>query len=104
MARVQLQMSEAMLARQREFDEHNLETLRQHELKQTELKLKQAELRGKAEGEAEGAAALRELIPELCQLLGIELGPARRAQLEASGLGELQALNRALLSQRAWPG
>ena len=114
MARMQLRMSEAMLARQRELDEHNLETLRQHELKQAELRGKaqgvaegkaQGVAEGKAEGEVEGkAAALRELIPELCQLLGIELDPARRAQLEASGLAELQALNRALLSQRAWPG
>jgi hypothetical protein len=35
--------------------------------------------------------------------LGIELGPTERAALEAMGLGELEALRRAVKQERRWP-
>jgi predicted DNA-binding protein (UPF0251 family) len=39
----------------------------------------------------------------LCELLGIALGAARRARLEAMGVDELEALRLALKQTRRWP-
>ncbi len=64
--------------------------------------------RGRAEGEAKGraegeAAGARAAVADLCELLGIALGPRRRARLEAMGAGELTALRTALKQHRRWP-
>src|SRR5687768_776526 len=56
---------------------------------------------GRAEGKAEG---LRTAVTALCEVLGVALGPARRARLEAMGVGELEALCDALKQTRRWPG
>ncbi|HEU4409178.1 MAG TPA: hypothetical protein VFS43_28225 [Polyangiaceae bacterium] len=59
---------------------------------------------GKAEGKVEGKAeGLRAAVLDLCEVLGIEVGPRRRAQLEAMGLGELEALRAHLKQARRWP-
>lgn len=66
------------------------------------------EARGKAEGKAEGlvegrAAGLRQAILDLCEILGIALGPERTAHLESLGAGELDALRDAIKRAKAWP-
>jgi hypothetical protein len=61
----------------------------------------EGEAKGRAEGKAEG---LRTAVGDLCELLGIALGAARRAQLEAMGVDELEALRQALKQPRRWPG
>ncbi len=64
----------------------------------------EGEAKGKVEGEAKGKAeGLRAAIADACELLGIALPPARRARLEAMGLGELEALRAALKRARRWP-
>jgi hypothetical protein len=56
---------------------------------------------GRAEGKAEG---LRTAVTALCEVLGVAIGPARRARLEAMSVGELEALCEALKQTRRWPG
>jgi hypothetical protein len=56
-----------------------------------------AEERGKAEG-------LRVAVLDACELLGIVLTEAQRAQLEAMGVAELEALRHELKQTRRWPG
>jgi hypothetical protein len=64
-----------------------------------------AEERGKAEGIAEGEAkGLRVAVLDACELLGIVLTEAPRAQLEAMGVAELEALRHELKQTRRWPG
>ncbi|HEU4404300.1 MAG TPA: hypothetical protein VFS43_03275 [Polyangiaceae bacterium] len=60
----------------------------------------EGEARGRAQGEAKG---LRSAIADLCELLGIALGPARCARLEAMSVGELDALRADLKRRRRWP-
>jgi hypothetical protein len=60
-----------------------------------------AEEWGKAEGEAKG---LRVAVLDSCELLGIVLTEAQRAQLEAMGGAELEALRHELKQTRRWPG
>jgi hypothetical protein len=55
---------------------------------------------GKAEGEAKG---LRTAVLDVCELMGIVLDPAQRAQLEAMSVSELEALRVALKQTRRWP-
>jgi flagellar biosynthesis/type III secretory pathway protein FliH len=59
---------------------------------------------GKEEGLREGEArGLRAAVLDLCELLGIEPTDERRAQLEAMGVGELEALRAAIKGARGWP-
>jgi Putative restriction endonuclease len=63
------------------------------------------EAKGRAEGEARGRAeGLRVAVADLCEVLGVALGPARRAQLASMGVGELEALRAALKATKRWPG
>jgi hypothetical protein len=56
-----------------------------------------------AEGEARGRAeGLRVGVVNLCEVLGIELGPERRAHLETLDPAELDALCTALKQHRRW--
>jgi predicted transposase YdaD len=71
-------------------------------------KLMQSELyrsifaEGKQEGRQEG---LQQAILDLCEVLGIELTPQRRAQLEQLDLAQLHQLRAHLKSTRTWlPG
>jgi hypothetical protein len=52
------------------------------------------------QGKAEG---LRLAIADLCELLGVALGPKRRARLEIMGAAELEALRLALKRHKRWP-
>jgi Uma2 family endonuclease len=54
----------------------------------------------RAEGKAEG---LRTAVSDLCEALAIVLTPEQRAQLEAMGLGELEALRQTLKQTKRWP-
>lgn len=59
---------------------------------------------GRAEGKAEGIIeGLQTAVLDLCELLGIKLGAARRTQLEAMNVDELEALRLALKQNRRWP-
>jgi hypothetical protein len=40
---------------------------------------------------------------DVCELVGIVLAPAQRAQLEAMSVSELEALRVALKQTRRWP-
>jgi putative restriction endonuclease len=65
----------------------------------------EGEARGRAEGEAKGRAeGLHVAIADLCELLGIALGPKRRARLAVLSVAELDALRAALKRHRRWPG
>ncbi|HEU4535084.1 MAG TPA: hypothetical protein VFS00_13245, partial [Polyangiaceae bacterium] len=66
----------------------------------TERWVAQWERRLLHQGKAEG---LRVAVLDLCELLGIEPGPAERERLEAMGLDELEALRRAVKQERRWP-
>jgi Uma2 family endonuclease len=73
-----------------------------------EAGLREGEARGEARGEAKGEAkgearGLRTAVSDLCEALAIALTPERRAQLEAMGLGELEALRQALKRTKRWP-
>ncbi|HEU4412785.1 MAG TPA: HEPN domain-containing protein [Polyangiaceae bacterium] len=62
-------------------------------------------LEGKAEGLLEGRAeGLRTALLDLCEAFGIEPTAEQRARLEVMGVGELEALRQALKQQRRWPG
>jgi hypothetical protein len=64
----------------------------------------QGRAEGKAEGKAEGIIeGLQTAVLDLCELLGIKLGAARRTLLEAMNVGELEALRLALKQNRRWP-
>jgi hypothetical protein len=56
--------------------------------------------KGRDEGRIEG---LRTAIADLCELLGIAIGPVRRAQLQAMSAAELDALRAELKQRRRWP-
>ena len=60
-----------------------------------------AEARGKAEGKAEG---LRVAIETACELMGVGLDEARRAQAAGRSVESLEALLDYLRRERAWPG
>ncbi len=74
-----------------------------------EAKGKEAGLReGEAKGEARGKEAgllegLRATVADLCELLGVELNPARRAHLVALDLAGLSALRSHLKAHKTWP-
>lgn len=53
-----------------------------------------------AEGEAKG---LRTAVLDVCELVGVVLAPAQRAQLEAMSVNELEALRLALKQTWRWP-
>jgi hypothetical protein len=58
----------------------------------------------RGESEAKGkAAGLRLAVLDRCEVLAIVLTPQQRAQLEATGLGELEALRQALKQTKRWP-
>jgi predicted transposase/invertase (TIGR01784 family) len=74
--------------------------------------LREGEAKGKAEGLREGlregeakgkAEGLRAAVLDLCELLNVKVGPKRRTQLEAMGVGELETLRLALKQTRRWP-
>jgi HEPN domain-containing protein len=58
--------------------------------------LREGEARGKAEG-------LRAAVLDLCEAFGLEPTGAQRAQLEAMGVNELEALRAALKQHKRWP-
>jgi hypothetical protein len=69
---------------------------------------RQGEAKGRAEGRAEGLAegeakGLRQAAMALCEVLSIDVSPARRARLEAMGADELGVLCQALREKRRWP-
>jgi flagellar biosynthesis/type III secretory pathway protein FliH len=71
--------------------------------------LREGEAKGLREGEAKGlregkAEGLRAAVLDLCEVLGIEVTAEQRAQLDAMGVGELEALRQALKTTRRWPG
>ncbi|MEZ4301371.1 MAG: hypothetical protein R3B70_40935 [Polyangiaceae bacterium] len=56
------------------------------------------------EGETKGfARGLRQAIADLCEVLGIEIDPTRRAHLERLDEGELDALRDTLKRSKRWP-
>jgi hypothetical protein len=58
----------------------------------------------RAEGEARGRAeGLRAAVVDVCEALGVELGPERLASLKALGPLELDALRAGLKLHRRWP-
>jgi uncharacterized protein len=63
--------------------------------------LREGEARGEARGKAEG---LRAAVLDLCEAFGLELTRERGAQIEAMGVGELEALRAVIKQQRRWPG
>ncbi len=66
--------------------------------------LREGEARGLREGEAKGEArGLRAAVLDLCEAFGIDTTEVQRSQLEAMGVGELEALRAALKQTRRWP-
>ena len=59
--------------------------------------------KGKTEGKAEGAAALRRAITDLCEVLGIEVTAERAQHLAQLNLTALDQFRAALKTNRAWP-
>jgi hypothetical protein len=55
---------------------------------------------GEARGRAEG---LRKAIVDLCDVLGVAVGPERQARLDVLSADELDALRLALKQYRRWP-
>jgi flagellar biosynthesis/type III secretory pathway protein FliH len=83
--------------------------LREGELRGREAGLREGEARGEAKGKAEGrregeARELRTAVPDLCEAFGLELTRERGAQIEAMGVGELEALRAVIKQHRRWPG
>ena len=73
-------------------------------------KLMQSELyrsifaEGEQQGERKGLQqGLRQAIMDLCEILGIELTPERRAEIEQLDPTQLSQLRTHLKSARAWP-
>jgi predicted transposase/invertase (TIGR01784 family) len=73
---------------------------------------KRGEARGKADGLREGkeeglregkAAGLRAAVADLCEVLGVELTEARKAQLAGLEVAGLEALRLHLKQHRSWP-
>ncbi len=62
-----------------------------------------AERRGKREGVLEGERVVRQVILDLCELLGLEVSSERRTRLDSLPLEELDALRQQIKQQRAWP-
>ncbi|HEU4407985.1 MAG TPA: Uma2 family endonuclease [Polyangiaceae bacterium] len=63
------------------------------------------EARGREEGLREGKAeGLRAGVLDLCEALGLEPSPAQHAALAVMGVGELEALRKALKQTKRWPG
>ncbi len=58
---------------------------------------------GEAVGRAEGEAVGRAAVLDLCELLGVEVTVARREQLDAMSLAEIDALRLAIKRDRCWP-
>jgi Uma2 family endonuclease len=87
------------------------EGLREGEAKGKEEGLREGEARGKEEGRREGkeegrregeARGLRAAVLDLCDAFGLAPTDAQRAQLEAMGVGELEALRAAIKQTRRW--
>jgi flagellar biosynthesis/type III secretory pathway protein FliH len=77
---------------------------REGELRGREAGLREGEAKGKAEGLREGEArGLRAAVLDLGEAFGVELTGERRAQIEAMGVSELEALRRELKHTRCWP-
>jgi predicted transposase/invertase (TIGR01784 family) len=97
------------LARERELAawnyEHTLHVARQEAKAEGEARGRaEGEARGRAEGEAKGrAAGLRAAVSHLCAAYGIELTPARRAELERADADALQKLVDSIAANRTWP-
>ncbi|HEU4404166.1 MAG TPA: HEPN domain-containing protein [Polyangiaceae bacterium] len=73
-----------------------------------DLRAREGEARGKAEGLREGEAkgearGLRAAVLDLCEAFGIEPTGEQHARLEAMGVDELEALRRELKQTRRWP-
>jgi hypothetical protein len=73
-------------------------------LRAAEQRFHEEERRIREEGRAESERGLRSAVEALCEVLGVELDDARRAELEGMGFAELGALCAALKQQRRWPG
>jgi flagellar biosynthesis/type III secretory pathway protein FliH len=66
--------------------------------------LREGKEEGLREGEAKGKAeGLRAAVLDLCEAFGLETTDEQRAQLEAMGVNELEALRAALKQHRRWP-
>jgi predicted transposase/invertase (TIGR01784 family) len=66
--------------------------------------LREGKAEGLREGEARGKAeGLRAAVLDLGEAFGLAPTEGQRAQLEAMGVGELEALRRALKQTRRWP-
>jgi hypothetical protein len=62
--------------------------------------LKRGLKKGREKGLEQG---LRVAVADLCELLGIKLGVARRARLEAMSVAELETLRKAIKQTKHWP-
>ncbi len=67
------------------------------------LALEEREAKGKADGLREGENVAREIIADLCELLGIELTKERRATLNTLDLAEISRLRLRIKQRKAWP-
>ncbi len=50
----------------------------------------------------DGLRGMRQVVAEMCEAMGIELTPERRAQIEAMGKEQLLLLARRIKERRAW--
>jgi flagellar biosynthesis/type III secretory pathway protein FliH len=69
---------------------------------------KRGEAKGREQGHEEGRKegqrlAMVATIEQLCASFGIEVDAARRAELDAASLDDLQSLVQRLIDQRSWP-
>ena len=72
------------------------------ELAQTTRRIEDGALR--EEGREEGREGeLREAIVDICEVVGLDVGEPRLAQLDAMGTEALVALKRHAKAHRAWP-
>src|SRR5687768_3306594 len=59
---------------------------------------------GRVEGHTEGlAAARREAVRDLCEVLGISVDAQRQSTIDPAGAAELEVLIATLEKSRAWP-
>lgn len=79
-----------------------LETARADEAVLAALEARRPDLIARIETRGREAGA-RETVSSLCRVLAITIDDARAAQLTSSSLPELQALVRAIETERAWP-
>jgi hypothetical protein len=98
--------SEALeVARIANFTADELEIYDQAKIAEQDARgaLSLAERHGREAGRKEGLAeGLRRAVRSLCSAFGIELDAERKAEIEAMGVPELEALQERLLQDRSW--